>query len=116
MNISLMKERITFMETSIEQDEIGNDINSYEPVYSCACTVSEETGREVDSVANTVDKVDVAFTVRYCLEVEGITSTAFRIKFRGNYYDIVSIDHMNYKKKCVKFRCRKVAHEEDSRR
>jgi hypothetical protein len=27
--------------------------------------------------------------------------------FKNEIYDIIAIDHMNYKKKCIKFRCRK---------
>ena len=28
-------------------------------------------------------------------------------RIRGGIYDIVAVDHMNYKKKCIKFKCRK---------
>ncbi len=35
-------------------------------------------------------------------------SVTHRILFRDQVYDIVSVDHLNYKKKCLKFTCRKV--------
>ena len=47
-------------------------------------------------------------TVRYCMKTAQITPTGFRIIFHGEVYDIVNVDHMNFKKKCLKFICRKV--------
>lgn len=38
----------------------------------------------------------------------GIDSTKCRVLFDGAVYNIVSIDHMNFKKKCLKFKCEKV--------
>ena len=32
---------------------------------------------------------------------------AYPVVFGGGIYDILDIDHMNYKKKCIKFKCRK---------
>lgn len=37
----------------------------------------------------------------------GIDSTKCRIVFDGDVYNIVSIDHMNFKKKSLKFKCEK---------
>lgn len=36
-----------------------------------------------------------------------IVSTGFRILFRGEIYSILFVDHMNYKKISLKFRCEK---------
>ena len=36
-----------------------------------------------------------------------IDSTGYRVVFGGELYDILAIDHMNYKKKSIKFKCRK---------
>ena len=47
-------------------------------------------------------------TVRYCGNVAAITSTGYRVKFRDEIYDITNVDHMNFKKKCLKFSCTKV--------
>lgn len=58
--------------------------------------------------ANTLYESDLAFTVRYCKALACVDSTHFRIVFDGELYDITFIDHMNYKHKCLKFRCRKV--------
>ena len=44
----------------------------------------------------------ISFTVRYCSNVSGITSTGYRILFKNVIYNIISVDHMNYKKKSMK--------------
>ena len=36
-----------------------------------------------------------------------VTADGFRILFQGEIYNIVAVDHMNYKKKALKFRCEK---------
>ena len=47
-------------------------------------------------------------TVRYCKKASEIGSTTHRLIFQGEIYDIINVDHMNFKKKCLKFSCRKV--------
>ncbi len=51
--------------------------------------------------------LDISFTVRYCRALSDIDSTKCRVLFDGAVYNIVSIDHMNFKKKCLKFKCEK---------
>ena len=55
-----------------------------------------------------VKDVGMTVTVRYCKKTAGMRSVTHRILFRDQVYDIVSVDHLNYKKKCLKFTCRKV--------
>lgn len=52
------------------------------------------------------DQYEVMFTVRWCSEVNKLTSTGFRVLFRGELYDITSVDPMNYGKKTIKLHCR----------
>ena len=47
-------------------------------------------------------------TVRYSSETATITSTGYRTVFNNELYDILAVDHLNYKKNALKFRCRKV--------
>ncbi|WP_416372883.1 phage head closure protein [Helicobacter typhlonius] len=47
-------------------------------------------------------------TIRYCKKASEIGSTTHRIIFKGEIYDITNVDHTNFKKKCLKFSCRKV--------
>lgn len=47
-------------------------------------------------------------TVRYCTETATVISTKYRILFGDDIYDILAVDHLNYKKNALKFKCRKV--------
>ena len=55
-----------------------------------------------------VDDSDISFSVIYCRLVSKVDSTGYRIIFNDAIYNILSIDHMNYKRKSVKFKCQKV--------
>ena len=59
-------------------------------------------------VGETVENVQICFTVRYCRKIADISSTKYRIIFNDELYDIVSVDHFSYTKKYLKFKCRKV--------
>lgn len=107
MNVALMNERIELQKNTVVSDAIGNRKNTWAPYFECACTVGGESGREKDIAAQTVEQVEITFTVRSCTLTDAVKSDLFRIQFHGNIYNIISVDHMNYKHKCLKFRCRK---------
>lgn len=46
-------------------------------------------------------------SIYYCQKAAAIDSTHFRVMFLGEIYNIVNIDHMNFRKKSLKFTCRK---------
>ena len=108
MDVSLLNVKITFQEAVVEPDEIGNRINTWKDYYTCHATVSGENGSEQNTAGQTVEEGKVDFTIRYCKKAAGIDSTGFRILFQGEFYDILGVDHKNYKKKCLKYSCRKV--------
>ena len=110
MEIALLNQRITFQRNSVLTDPIGNHRNSWNDDFSCYATVGGESGRsgkETAVAGTTVENTDISFTVRWCALAATVSTTGYRIMFKNEIYDIVSIDHMNYKKKCIKFRCRK---------
>ena len=107
MNIALLNTRITIQQQTTTVDAIGNHINAWQDYYTCAAAVSGETNGEAEEAATTVDDTNASFTIRYCEKVSAITNTGFRIIFEGQIYDIISVDHQNYKRKSVKLRCRK---------
>ena len=92
MDIALMNVRITFQKNEVVTDKIGNHKNAWSDFYSCYATVSGEGGSEKAVAGLVVEDSDISFTVL----------------FDGAVYNIVSIDHMNFKKKCLKFKCEKV--------
>lgn len=108
METALLNVRITFQKNEVVADGIGNHKNQWADYYSCYATVSGESGSEKNVAANTLYNSDLAFTVRYCKALKDADSTKFHVVFNGELYNITFIDHMNYKNKCLKFRCRKV--------
>ena len=110
MEVSLFNVKITFQKNAVAVDGIGNHKNTWADYYSCHAAVSGEAGKqtsESDVAGTVVDESDISFTVRYCKKVSMVNSTGYRVAFSGEVYDILAIDHMNYKKKCLKFKCRK---------
>lgn len=110
MEVSLLNVRITIQKNTVAVDSIGNHVNSWADYYSCHATVSGEAGKqsnETDVAGTTADNSDISFTARWCKKVSVIDSTGYRILFGNEIYDILAVDHMNYKRKCVKFKCRK---------
>lgn len=108
MKISLLNEKILFQKSVVVSDAIGNRKNVWEDYYSCFATIGGEGRNEKSEAGQTVDDASITFSVRYCSQLVDIVSTGFRILFRGEIYNILSVDHMNYKKKSLKFRCEKV--------
>ena len=107
MKVSLLNEKITFQVSEHIVDSIGNNTLSWRDERGFFATVSGESpGEKFEGNAEQED-VTIAFTVRYCGYTAGVTSLTHRIKFRGETYDIYGVDHQNYKKKTVKFLCRK---------
>ena len=107
MDIALFNERIVIQKNEVTVDEIGNHLNTWEDYYPCHATVSGASAGEKTEAGQTLDVSDLAFSVRYCKKASDVDVTGYRIIFHDEIYDIVSIDYMNFKKKLLKFRCRK---------
>ena len=109
MKISLMNERITFEKNSVVKDKVGNHRNVWEEYFSCFCYAGSSGYKQKESEeAGVIQSEDtLVFSVRYCSELAGITTTNFRIRFHGDVYNIQSIDHMNYQKKSLKITAKK---------
>jgi len=108
MDIAAMNVRVTIQKNSVVTDKYGNHKNTWADYFSCYATISGETGQEQAIVGETVEHTDMNVTVRYCNETAAVTSTGFRLLFQEEAYDILGIDHLNFKKHGIKFRCRKV--------
>ena len=107
MNITAMNVKIIFQKNDVVIDKIGNHTNKWVDYYSCYATVSGENGSEQAVVGETVENVQICFTVRYCRKISDVSSTKYRIVFNDEMYDIVSVDHFSYAKKYLKCKCRK---------
>ena len=51
---------------------------------------------------------DISFTIRFCKQAAKVTADGFRILFGGEIYNIVAVDHMNYSREALKFRCKRM--------
>lgn len=109
MEIAALRVKIMFQKQEAVADPVGNHINRWEDYFACRATVGGEGGRTENAAAGlTVEDAGISFTVRFCRALEAVSSTGFRIVFREELYDILAVDHLNYKKKALKFLCRKV--------
>ena len=108
MNIELLNVRIFISKNTVITDAIGNHRNEWQPFYTCYATVSGETPKEEADTGLTVDDSKVDFTIRFCNAAAVITSTGYRVLFRDELYDILGVNHMNYKRKAVKLLCQRV--------
>ena len=91
--IEKLNDRVTIEKSTVVTDKVGNHRNTWEEYCTCFAYASAE-------------QKSVVFTVRWCSEVNKLTSTGFRVLFRGELYDITSVDPMNYGKKTIKLHCR----------
>ena len=107
MDIALLNVKITVQKNETVVDAIGNHKNAWTDYHICFATVSGEGGSEKSVAGLAVDDSDISFTVRYCKALADLDVTKYRVLFEGSLYNIVSFDHMNYKKKCLKLKCEK---------
>lgn len=111
MDVALLNEKVTFQKNAVVTDAIGNHRNIWEDVYSCFATIGGEglaSSGEKEAAGMTVEDAAMTVTVRYCKKTAEISAVTHRIVLHGEIYDITNVDHMNFKKKCLKFSCRKV--------
>ncbi len=107
MDIAAMNERVMIQANTVVTDRYGNHRNSWVDYFSCYATISGENGKEQAVVGETLESTDMNVTVRYCTQTAAVRSTTHRILFRGETYDIAAVDHLNYRKRGIRFRCRK---------
>lgn len=108
MNIGLLNTSISITKNEVAVDAIGNHKNAWVPYYHCHATVSSEAGKENTDAGLVIDSSKIDFTIRWCKKAAAIDSTHYRVEFNSELYDIKAIDHMNFKRKCIKLSCEKV--------
>lgn len=108
MDIALMNVRITIQKSETVVDAIGNHRNQWSDYYFCFGTVSGESPNEDTAAGMIVDNSKMDFTIRWCRNAAEITSDKYRVVYNGSTYNILGIDHMNFKKKSIKLKCQKV--------
>lgn len=108
MNIELLNVRIYIQKNEVISDAIGNRKNAWKNYYTCYATVSAEAGKESTDAGLVIDDSKIDFTIRYCKKAATLTSTGYRVQFGSELYEILAVDHMNFKRKSIKLSCQKV--------
>ena len=110
MNVSALRSKVVFQKNVAVTDKYGNHKNAWTDYYTCFATIGGEglaSSKEAEVAGVIVEDFSLTVTVRYCEKVAAITSTEYRVIFMGEIYDITNIDHMNFRKRSLKFTCRK---------
>ena len=107
MDVALLNRKFTIQKNTVVTDAIGNHTNKWEDFYSCYAAISGESPNESTSAGTVVDNTKADFTVRWCKAVSKVTADDFRILCEDEIYNILGIDHQNFRKKSVKLKCQK---------
>ena len=107
MDVALLNRKIIVQKNSVTVDAIGNHLNEWVDFYSCYATIGGESPNESTSAGTVGDNTKADFTVRGCKAVSEITPDDFRVFYADEIYNILGIDHQNFKKKSVKLKCQK---------
>lgn len=99
-DIARFGERITFQKNTVYVDRYGNHKNAWEDYFTCHAYVSTWQKEETESTTTNEER-SVTFEVRYCSELADVSSDHYQIVFRGEAYNIQSVDFMNYQKKTI---------------
>ena len=103
--------RVTFQKNTAYSDRYKNRIQSWTDYFSCYAYANTYTAQEEGNEVISEEK-SVSFECRYCPELAAVTSTGFRILFKGEQYNILSIDPMNYQNTELRFTCRREKRQE----
>ena len=92
MEIAPLRERLSFHVQQIIQDDIGNETSTWIPLFERWCSCRPFTLTERDGSVTKLELEKVQFTLRYEKAILGLHSLTTRIQFRGQTYEIESID------------------------
>lgn len=91
MEIGKLNQRITILEHRTVIDEIGNHITKWEETFSLWACVTTKSVTETTDAGVTKEVQKLEFLIRQSPASLNLGSTAFRILFRNNIYDITGI-------------------------
>ena len=107
MDIALLNQKSMVQKNTVTVDAIGNHVNRWDDFHSCYATISGESPSESTSAGTVVDNTKADFTIRWCRAVSEITFDKYRVVYNDEIYNILGIDHQNFKKRSVKLKCQK---------
>lgn len=110
MDVAALRSKVTFQKNETVTDKYGNHKNVWADHHTCFATIGGEgmaSSKEEQAAGSTVEDFSMTVTVRYCQKTAVVNSTGYRVMFMGELYNIVNIDHVNFRKRSLKFTCRK---------
>lgn len=107
MKVSRLNEWIIIQRNEVETDRYGNHQAVWKEWFSCFAYA--DTYAKDESAGVTTDEEGIiTFEIRYCKTLSTISSTKCRVLFREISYDVLSVDMMNYQKRSIRLKCRRV--------
>ena len=100
MNPGELRHRITFQKFTTTVNENGFEVEEWVNFKTLWASVSNLHGREYFQAAAVQKENTVKFVIRY---IPGI-DTSMKILFKGNHYDITSIDNIRYENKFIEIK------------
>ena len=110
MKVSLLNTTVTIEVMTETIDAVGNRLAEWETYYVCHATISGESGNVISKAGLRLDDADMTVTLRWCSKTAVIVPNRYHLLLNGEIYSITSVDHMNYKRKSLKLKCRKEDH------
>ena len=107
MNAGAYRDRITIEKCSYEADAIGNRKAVWAEYWAGFAYVNNLSGAEYWAAAQVKAEETVQFILRYTKMLDVLNSTGYRIRFRGDSYNIESVDNVRYRNETVKIRARR---------
>ena len=108
MDVAALRSKVMFQKNETVTDKYGNHKNDWTDYYTCFATIGGEglaSSKEEQVAGTTVEEASMTVTIQYCQKSAAITG--FRVVFMGELYNIENIDHMNFRKRSLKFTCKK---------
>jgi SPP1 family predicted phage head-tail adaptor len=87
MNPGLFRHRITLLKMVVTEDEIGQQIEEWQPIRTCWAAIKTVSGREYFTAASVQAERTYRFIIRY---TPGINET-MKIDYQGRLFDIQSV-------------------------
>ena len=105
---------ITIQRNVTVVDQYGNHKNQPTDYYTCHASAGtghayvDSYSREDSTFVTVEDERNIIFEVRYCAALAGINSSDYQVVFNNDVYNIESVNMVNWKKRFIKIKCRRV--------
>ncbi|MGM9649722.1 MAG: phage head closure protein [Butyricicoccaceae bacterium] len=97
-----LNKRIAIQKFSVVSDSIGNRVPQWEDCYTCWAYANNLSGREYWAAAQNNAQHSLYFLIRYSSKVADLNPEQYRVKFRGQIYNLTFIDNVQYENKTLK--------------